>query len=300
MDIFHKQGDSFAMSSNTDNLKAAAWMSGSVASFTVMAVAGRALAGRHDTFEILTWRSAIGFVLVVLVGAATGQLRTVSTHRLGGHLLRNSLHFAGQNLWFWALTVIPLAQLFALEFTSPLWIILLAPLLLGERLTARRLLSVSLGLTGVLIITRPGAAPPSWGLAAAAGSAVFFALTSILTKRLSRDVSVTGILFWLTAMQFVLGLASAALDGQVRLPDSGTAPLLALIGLCGVVAHLSLTSALRLAPASFVIPIDFLRLPIAAILATILYGEPLDPHVLAGGCVVLLGIWINLRGQLRR
>jgi drug/metabolite transporter (DMT)-like permease len=299
MDIPGKQRDSFFMESRANHLKAAVWMSGSIAAFTVMAVAGRSLAGRHDVFEILTWRSAVGFVLVVLAGAATGQLRTISARRLGGHLLRNSLHFAGQNLWFWALTVIPLAQLFALEFTSPLWIILLAPLLLGERLTASRSLSVGLGLVGVLIITQPGAVPPSWGLAAAAGSAVFFALTSILTKRLSRDVSVTGILFWLTAMQFVLGLTCAALDGHVRLPDSGTAPLLALIGLCGVVAHLSLTSALRLAPASFVMPIDFLRLPVAAVVAAALYGEPLDPFVLIGGAVVLLGIWINLRGELR-
>jgi drug/metabolite transporter (DMT)-like permease len=288
------------MTNRSDSLKAAAWMSGSIAAFTAMAVAGRALAGRHDVFEILTWRSAVGFVLVVLFGATTGQLRSVSTRRLGGHLLRNTLHFTGQNLWFFALTLIPLAQLFALEFTSPLWIILLAPLLLGERLTPARALAVALGLAGVLIITRPGAVPPSWGLAAAAGSALFFALTSILTKRLASDVSVIGILFWLTAMQFVLGLVCAGMDGHVKLPDSETAPWLALIGLCGVVAHLSLTSALRLAPASFVVPIDFLRLPLAAVVAALLYGEPLDPFVLIGGAVVLAGIWVNLRAELRR
>lgn len=288
------------MTNRSDSLKAAAWMSGSIAAFTAMAVAGRALAGRHDVFEILTWRSAVGFVLVVLFGATTGQLRSVSTRRLGGHLLRNTLHFTGQNLWFFALTLIPLAQLFALEFTSPLWIILLAPLLLGERLTPARALAVALGLAGVLIITRPGAVPPSWGLAAAAGSALFFALTSILTKRLASDVSVIGILFWLTAMQFVLGLVCAGMDGHVKLPDAETAPWLALIGLCGVVAHLSLTSALRLAPASFVVPIDFLRLPLAAVVAALLYGEPLDPFVLIGGAVVLAGIWVNLRAELRR
>ena len=288
------------MTNRSDSLKAAAWMSGSIAAFTAMAVAGRALAGRHDVFEILTWRSAVGFVLVVLFGATTGQLRSVSTRRLGGHLLRNTLHFTGQNLWFFALTLIPLAQLFALEFTSPLWIILLAPLLLGERLTPARALAVALGLAGVLIITRPGAVPPSWGLAAAAGSALFFALTSILTKRLASDVSVIGILFWLTAMQFVLGLVCAGMDGHVKLPDAETAPLLALIGLCGVVAHLSLTSALRLAPASFVVPIDFLRLPLAAVVAALLYGEPMDPFVLIGGAVVLAGIWVNLRAELRR
>lgn len=286
------------MDNRTDSLKAALWMMGSVVSFTAMAVAGRAIAGRHDVFEILTWRSAVGFVLVVIVGLATGQLRTVSTQRLGGHLLRNTLHFTGQNLWFWALTVIPMAQLFALEFTSPLWVIMLAPLLLGERLTRARIFAVCLGFVGILIITRPGAMPLGAGVAAAAGAAVFFAMTSILTKRLSRDVTVIGILFWLTLMQFVLGLGCALLDGQIKLPDAGTAPWLGLIGLCGVGAHLSLTSALRLAPASFVMPIDFLRLPLAAVVAALLYSEPLDPFVLIGGGVVLLGIWVNLRSQI--
>jgi drug/metabolite transporter (DMT)-like permease len=289
---------SLGKSPNSPAIRAALWMIGSILAFSAMAIAGKEIGTAHDSFEIMTVRSAVGFALVLALASATGRLAEINARNLGGHALRNIIHFTGQNLWFWALTVIPMAQLFALEFNSPLWVIMLAPLLLGERLTRARIFAVCLGFVGILIITRPGAMPLGAGVAAAAGAAVFFAMTSILTKRLSRDVTVIGILFWLTLMQFVLGLGCALLDGQIKLPDAGTAPWLGLIGLCGVGAHLSLTSALRLAPASFVMPIDFLRLPLAAVVAALLYSEPLDPFVLIGGGVVLLGIWVNLRSQI--
>lgn len=286
------------MNHRTASLRAAIWMTGAIAAFTAMGVAGRELAGRHDVFEIQMYRSAIGFVLVCAGAAALGQLGTVSRVRLGGHLFRNLLHFTGQNLWFWALTLIPLAQVFALEFTMPVWVLLLAALILGERLTRPKVLAAALGLIGIVIITRPFSMPIGPGVIAAALSALFFAMTSIQTKRLSRTETVTGILFWLTAMQFLLGLAVAGADGAITLPGLETAPWLALIGVAGLVAHLSLTSALHLAPASFVAPLDFLRLPIIAVVAAFAYAEPLDPFVLAGGAVIFAGIWLNLRAEL--
>jgi drug/metabolite transporter (DMT)-like permease len=279
--------------------RAAFWMLGSVISFTVMAVAARNVSTIHDTFEILTFRSAIGFVLVLIYGFATGRLADVSARNLPGHFIRNIVHFAGQNLWFLALTLIPLAQVFALEFTSPIWVILLSPLFLGERLSAARLLAAALGFLGILIVARPDMAALSPGVLAAAGAAVCFATVTILTKRLTRGVSVIGILFWLTLMQFFFGLTCAGYDGQITWPTSQTLPWLALIGLCGVAAHLSVTTALSLAPASYVVPIDFLRLPLIAVVGALIYSEPVDPWVLIGGTVIFAGIWLNVRSQLR-
>jgi drug/metabolite transporter (DMT)-like permease len=94
---------------------------------------------------------------------------------------RNVIHFAGQNLWFYALTVLPLAQVFALEFTSPLWVILLAPLFLGERLTARALLAGLIGFAGVLVVARPDFGNLHPGLIAAA------LLRGVLCRDLARD-----------------------------------------------------------------------------------------------------------------
>lgn len=270
-------------------------MMGSVLSFSAIAVAGRSVSHAHDIFEVLMFRSGVGLLLVLAYGSAVGRLSEISTQNLHGHFIRNSVHFLGQNLWFWALTQITLAQLFALEFTSPLWVILLAPLFLGEKLTGQRTLAAALGFAGVLIVARPDPAAINLGVAAAAGSAICFAAVSILTKRLTRGTSVLGILFWLTLMQLCFAMIGAGHDGQITWPTSQTLPWLLLIGFCGVFAHLSLTTALSLAPASFVVTIDFLRLPLIAVVGALVYGEPLDIFVLIGGAIIFAGILLNLR-----
>jgi drug/metabolite transporter (DMT)-like permease len=269
-------------------------MLGSALSFSAMAIAGRELAGRHDTFEIMAARSLIGLSLVVLVAGVLGRLGEIRRDRLGQHGLRNLLHFTGQNLWFYAITLIPLAQVFALEFTSPIWVILLSPLVLGERLTLPRIIAAAMGFAGILIVTRPDFAALNGGTIAAAASAIFFAATILMTKALTRGESIVSILFWLTLMQLVLGLICSFWDGQVRWPDAQTLPWLALIGLGGVAAHLCLTTALSLAPASVVVPVDFLRLPLIAVVAALAYGEQIDPWVIVGGAVIFIGNWINL------
>jgi drug/metabolite transporter (DMT)-like permease len=280
-------------------LAGALWMLGSVVAFTLMAIAARHVSAVHDTFELLMVRSAVGFAVVLAVGALTGQLGQITAQHLSGHFLRNIVHFAGQNLWFLGLTLIPLAQLFALEFTSPIWVVLLSPLFLGERLTVPRLMAAALGFGGILIATRPDVTALSPGVLAGLGAAVCFATVSILTKRLTRGVPVIGILFWLTLMQFFFGLICAGFDGDITWPTAQTLPWLVLIGLCGVGAHLSLTTALSLAPASYVMPVDFLRLPLIAVVGALAFAEPLDPWVLAGGAVIFAGLWINIRAQMR-
>ncbi|WGV17033.1 DMT family transporter [Fuscovulum ytuae] len=281
-------------------IAAAVWMTGSIFSFTAMAIAGRAVSGQHDTFEIMLWRSVVGFCLVLAIGAALGRLAEIRRNRLGEHLLRNLVHFTGQNLWFWALTMIPLAQVFALEFTSPIWVILLSPLFLGEKLTRARLFAAAMGFIGILLVARPDFAALDPGVLAAAGSALCFAVTGILTKKLTQRESIVSILFWLTLMQGIFGLGMAGFDGVIHLPTGQTLPWLMLIGFCGVLAHLCLTTALSLAPASYVIPIDFARLPVIAAVGILIYAEPLDPYVLLGAAIIFLGNWANIRAETRK
>ena len=282
-------------------LVAAIWMLGSVVSFIAMAIAGRAVTPLHDTFEIMTWRSLIGLILVTTLALATGRLREARTRHLPAHLLRNVIHFTGQNLWLWALGLIPLAQLFALEFTSPVWVIVLSPLLLGERIGRLRAFAAALGFVGVLIVARPDPTSLNPGVLAAAGSAISFALSAILTKRLTQQgEGVVAILFWLTLIQFGLGLAMASLDGQIRLPVAASLPWLVVIGIAGVAAHFCLTRALMLAPASMVMPVDFLRLPLIAVIGMALYDEPLEPAVVIGAAAILAANLINLRAGNRQ
>ena len=136
-------------------MKAALWMSGAIVSFTAMAVSGREVSFALDTFEIMTYRSVIGLLLVLIIGSWAGTIKQINCNRFQLHFMRNIAHFTGQNLWFYAVTLIPFAQLFAFEFSVPIWVMLAAPFLLGERLTSIRILSITVGFLGILIVTRP-------------------------------------------------------------------------------------------------------------------------------------------------
>ncbi len=284
----------------SNNLKAALWMLGAIASFSAMAVAGREVSQWLDTFEIMTYRSLVGIVVLWVILTLTGQWRQVTRRSISTHVVRNAAHFTGQNLWFYAMTSIPLAQVFALEFTSPIWVVLLSPLILGEPLTRLRLMSVLVGFVGILIVARPSPDTISPGLIAAASSAVFFALSVMYTRLLTRTETVLCIMFWLTLMQAAFGIIFSAWDGDMVAPSAQTLPWLVLIGLAGLLAHYCLTSALAIAPATVVVPIDFVRLPTIAIVGMLLYGEALDAWVFVGATVILAANYANIWYANRR
>ena len=279
-------------------IAAALWMLGSIFGFSMVAVSGRALHPWLDTFEVMLYRSLIGIVLVVAATIASGRTHEISARHMGLHLLRNTVHFAGQNLWLFALTLIPLAQLFALEFSYPILVALAAPLVLGERLTPVRVMAAALGFVGVLIVARPfGGGGLSLGLVAALACALGFAGSALVTKRLTRLVTIPCILFWLTVMQSALGLICAGWDGVVALPTPAAMPWVLAIGLSGLGAHFCLTKALTLAPATIVTPIDFMRLPLIAAIGMAAYAEPLDASVFFGAAVIFAANWLNLRDE---
>jgi len=282
-----------------DTVKAALWMIGAITSFTTMAIAGRAVSLELDTFEIMLFRSLTGIAIVLTAGKLAGTLGQIRAHRLGLHFTRNICHFAGQNLWFFAITVIPLAQVFALEFTTPIWVILLSPLILRERLTAVGLACAAIGFIGILIVACPDPANLSPGLIAAATCAIFFALSALFTRLLTRTETITCILFYLTVMQAVFGLICAGYDGDIAVPSLATLPWVILIGCAGLIAHFCLTTALSLAPASVVMPIDFVRLPTIAVIGMLLYNEPLEILVFVGAAFIFVANYINIR-QSRR
>lgn len=278
---------------------AAIWMIGAIVSFSAMAVAGRTVTVELDTFELMTYRSAVSLVLVLAIGGVLGTLGQVRRNRLGLHAVRNLTHFAGQNLWFYAITLIPLAQVFALEFTSPLWVMLLAALFLGERLTLVKALAGLAGFIGILIVIRPGSAPISPGMIAAAMAAICFAATAIFTKFLTRTETITCILFHLAAMQLVFGLVVCLIDGQMTWPSLAIAPWVVLIGIAGLTAHFCITKALSLAPASIVMPMDFVRLPAIAIVGMAFYAEPLDWAVFLGAVLIFAANYANILAESR-
>jgi drug/metabolite transporter (DMT)-like permease len=280
-------------------MKAALWMTGAIASFSFMAVAGRDLSANYDTFEIMLYRSLVGVIIVMTVIVTQNRWHEIRTDQLGRHALRNLFHFTGQNLWFYAVAFVPLAQVFALEFTSPLWVVILAPLILKEKMTPIRGFAAVMGFIGILIVARPTVETLNIGIVAAATAAIFFALTIMLTKRLTTDNSITSILFFLTTIQLVFGLITAGYDGHIALPTTSSILYLVLVGCAGLLAHFCLTTALSIAPATVVVPLDFGRLPVIAIVAMVLYNEPLEIWVFVGAGIIFAANYLNIWNELR-
>jgi len=281
----------------SNTLTAVLWMLGAVASFTAMAIAGREAAVELDTFELMMYRSIVGVILVLLVGGIAGSLNTISRNKIRLHFIRNICHFFGQNLWFFAVAVIPFAQVFAFEFSTPIWVALLAPFFLGEKLTKIRLLTVLIGFVGILFVAQPGKIVLSSGVIAAALCAIGFAGTFIATKLLSKTESPTCIMFWLAFMQLIFGVICSFYDGDVAIPTMTTIPLIILVGICGLLAHYCIITALKYAPVMIIAPVDFLRLPIIAFIGASFYSEAINFWVIAGAVIVFCANFLNLWGE---
>ena len=275
--------------------KAAFWMLGAVLSFSLMAIAGRELGGELDSFEIMLWRSIAGIFIVLSLAFQFGTLNQIKFTDLKLHAIRNACHFFGQALWYFAVTQVTLAQLFAFEFTAPLWVALMAPLFLKETLTKRKFLIICVGFAGILVIARPEADNLSLGMIAAIFCAIGFAGSILTTKLLTRKHSVTCILFWLTIMQFFMSLGLAGVDGDIAVPKSTSLHWCAIISIGGLTAHFCITTALTLASATIVAPLEFLRLPLIAVAGYFVYAEALSIFVLIGAILIIGANIANIR-----
>jgi drug/metabolite transporter (DMT)-like permease len=281
-------------------MKATVWMIGAMFSFSLMAVSGRELATNLNTFEIMLFRSMIGFLIVLAIGYFAKTLAEIKRDRLGLHLFRNLAHFSGQNLWFLAVASIPFSQLFALEFSTPVWVALLAPLFLGEVLTKQRVLAVILGFAGVLIVARPDINRFDFAIVAAVACAICFAGSMMATKSLTSDQSITCILFWLTLMQLAMGLVATVFTGTITFPEGINIFWIVIVGIGGLTAHFCITNALALAPAIVVIPLDFMRLPLISVIGFLAYGEAFELPILVGAGVIFIAILLNLKAEKQR
>ena len=264
-----------------------------------MAVSGRELFSSLDTFEIMLYRSLVGIFLVLSFGKYFNTLKQIRVEKLSLHFIRNISHFGGQNFWFYAIALIPFSQLFAFEFSTPLFIVFLAPIFLGELLTKEKLFAASIGFIGIMLVARPDLNVVSWALLAAFLLPICFAATAIATKLLTRTFSLTCILFWLVIMQTVFSLICAGHDLTIKIPTKSDLPFLLIVSVTGLTAHLCMTKAFSLAPVSVVMPIDFVRLPLISVVGYLFYNEVLTWYIVLGSILVFLGNYINIKAEER-
>jgi drug/metabolite transporter (DMT)-like permease len=268
-------------------------MAGWLGLMVVMAVSGRQATRELDVFQIMEVRSLIGLLLLAPLVHAAGGLRAMRTSRPGQHVLRNVVHYGAQYAWFVALTMIPLAQLVALEFTMPIWTLLLAAAFLGERLHRWKAIAVVLGVAGVVLIVRPAQSGVSPGQLIALAAAVGFAVSVILVKLLTRTEEATRIMFWMLIVQSVLGAWPAL--ATWRWPSPAVWGWLVVIAFCGTFSHYCMARAMRHAQATVIVPMDFLRVPLTALAGWAIYAEQIDLLMVVGTGLILVGNLLNLR-----
>jgi drug/metabolite transporter (DMT)-like permease len=276
-------------------------MVGTLLSFSVMAVSIRELArSGFNIFEILAIRSGGSLVLLLALLAVRPDLRVHALpRRMGLNTLRNTVHYASQYSWAFSLTMLPLAMVFALEFTMPAWTALLAVWLLHERMTLSRLGVVVFGLIGALVILRPGFADFNPAAFLVLAAAFGYAITMIATKKLTMTETTFGIVFWMAALQFPLSLIGSDASVYLHLDIRQAFPLLG-VAIAGLTSHYCLSNAFRAGDATLVVPLDFMRIPLIAIVGWLLYGESLDVFVLLGALIIVAGVLWNLRAETAR
>lgn len=276
-------------------------MVGALLSFSAMAVSIRELARTgFNIFEILAVRSGGSLiVLLCLVSFRPALLAHMLPRRMGLNLTRNTVHYVSQYAWALALTMLPLATVFALEFTMPAWTVVLASWLLRERVTASRIGVVVFGLIGVLVILRPGLASFNPAALLVLGAAIGYAVTMIATKKLTMTETTFGIVFWMAVIQLPLSLAGSRADVFAQLSARDILPLLGVAG-AGLSSHFCLSNAFRAGDATLVVPLDFMRIPLIAVVGWAFYAEPLDGFVLLGALVIVAGVVWNLRAENMR
>lgn len=272
-------------------------MGGWLTATLAMTVAGRELATTLPVVVLMFFRAVFATAVLSAIVFGLRGGRPARTARLPLHIVRNILHYGAQYCWFWALALIPMAQVISIEFTLPIWAAILAVLFLGERLGARRIAAVALGFLGVLVIVRPGLAATEFGQVVALAAALGFAATVTMTKALTRTDEPLTVIFYMFAIQIVIGAVPTILEW--RTPQGAQWFWLALLATAGTFSHFCLTKAMSLADNTVILPMDFLRVPLTAVAGLALYGDPITPWLAGGAALILAGNLLNLAPRRR-
>ena len=279
---------------NNSVIVAASWMMGTVFSLSSIAISVRELGDEMSPFEMVFFRSVIGLLILTPI-VLYQQKRLPRTTQLTDHIIRNVTHYLGQSAWFYGITIISLAKVFAIEFTTPVWTLVLATFLLGEKMTRWRIIAIVFGILGVLIVLRPGLIPIHFASIVVLAGSFGFAMSHIYTRKLAQLESPTVILFYMSAIQVPIALLPALYSWVMPM---GMAWLwIFIIGITSITAHYCLSRALTIADASIIIPLDFLRLPLIILVGYLFYQEALDWYVLLGASIIFTGNSLNLRKE---
>lgn len=283
-------------------LRATAWMFGMVVSFLLLMIATRELSTKMSSMEILTFRSIVGIPIMCVVAWYLGFHR-IRSRRPGAQLLRNLAQFSGQWCWVFAVATLPMGNVVALEFTTPMWTAIIAALALGESFRRHRAIAIAFGFAGTLVILRPGIEIVNESTLVMLLGALLFAVSNVMVKSMTADDPPWVIVFWMMVIQCPVALVPAVVVFDWVWPTARDIPWLAAVGVTSITAHFCMARAFLLADATFCIPFDFIRLPLAIAIGWLLYTESVSHWVFAGAVIIFAAnyysIWRETRGEDR-
>lgn len=269
----------------SSNLRGFIWITLSTFAFMSMVMIVRHISDRYNTGELAFWRALIGLTLLTPIFIRSGGA-LFRTEQFWFHLLRNVMHFVGVAGWFYAISQINLSTGMALQFTVPLFTILLAIAFLREKVDPARWLATIIGFVGVLVILRPGIEPVTLAAIAALVSALGYGAANIATKVLVRNCSSDTIVFYMNIMHLPMALCAAWAMGGINVPAAPDIPWLIGLAASATLAHWLLAKALGEADASLIIVVDFTKLPWITLGAFIFFGEAPEVWAWVGGVVI--------------
>lgn len=267
-------------------------MLGTLLSFSLVAISVKELSQSLRPPEIIFFRSLVSLLIVTPIIFFSG-FEKISSKKISKHLTRNIAHFFGQYGWIYGVAFIPLAEVFALEFTVPIWTAIIATILLKENITRARIFGIFFGILGVFVILRPGIEIVQLASLAVLAGAISYGLSHTLTKSLVQSDTPISIVFYMALFQLPMGLV-LSLQGWV-MPSGIMWLWIILIGATALSAHYCMAKAMTFADAMVVVPMDFLRLPLIMVVGLVFYSEQIEWFVLAGAILMLTGNFINLK-----
>ena len=260
------------------------WVTLAMALFAGLAASSRlAMSYGYHPLQIAFFRFLSALVLMLPLLAWRG-VALVKSNAPELYAIRASISLFSMTAWFWAISLIPLGELTAIGFLSPVFGTLAAIVILGEKVRARRWTAIFVGFVGAMIMLRPGASPIGLGQYLALFSAFTGGVMAVLLKQLAGRDDPDKIVFLTTLIMTPLSLVPALFVW--RTPTVELLPIITVVGLTGVLGHMCLARAFRAADASLVLTLEFSRLPFAVALGFILFGELIDTWTWVGAAII--------------
>lgn len=282
----------------SSNMRGFIWIALSTFAFMSMVMIVRHISDRYNTGELALWRAFLGLALLAPIFIRSGSA-LFRTGQFRFHLLRNLMHFVGVAGWFYAISRMNLSTGMSLQFTVPLFTILLAIVFLREKVDTARWIATIIGFAGVLVILRPGIEPVTLAAIAAIVSALGYGAANIATKILVRNCSSDTVVFYMNIMHLPMALALAWALGGVSVPALGDMPWLIGLAASATLAHWLLAKALAEADASLIIIVDFTKLPWVTLGAFVFFAETPEIWAWVGGAVIFASTFYIVRRAAR-